>query len=91
MGTDSDMASVSGYSHATPRWKHLAHTGRAESHRVLLRRQASHAVSTLVCLRDRAVDEASILPAGASCSRTRDSQERYVGKTPRENDDGGDW
>ncbi|KAJ6023641.1 uncharacterized protein N7446_014006 [Penicillium canescens] len=60
------MASVSGYSQATPRWIHLAHTGRAESHRVLLRRQASHAVSTRVFLRGRAVDEGSILPAGYS-------------------------
>lgn len=66
MGTDTEMASVSRYSHATPRWIHLAHTGRAESHRVLLIRQASHAVSTRVCLRGRAVDKVSILPAGAS-------------------------
>lgn len=62
MGTDTEMASVSGYSHATPRWIHLAQTGRAESHRVLLSRQASHAVSTRVCLRGRVVDGASILP-----------------------------
>lgn len=54
MGTDTDIASDSGYSHATPRWIHLAHTGRAESHRVLLRRHASQAVSTLVCLRSLA-------------------------------------
>jgi hypothetical protein len=71
MGTDTEMGSVCGYSHATPRWIHLAHTGRAESHRVLLRRQASHALRTRVCLRGCAVDEASIIPAETSCNRTR--------------------
>lgn len=74
MGTDTEMGSVCGYSHATPRWIHLAHTGRAESHRVLLRRQALHALSTRVCLRGCAVDEASILSAGDFCSGTWNSK-----------------
>ncbi|KAJ6140883.1 hypothetical protein N7497_011776 [Penicillium chrysogenum] len=88
MGTDTEMASVSGYSQDTPRCTHLAHTGRAESHRVLLRRQASHAVSTRVFLRGRAVDEASILPGGASCNRTRGTQRNIFLNGQEKNDVG---
>jgi hypothetical protein len=50
--TDIESGSDSGYTQATPRFTHFAQTGRAESHRVLLSRHASHAVRTLVCLRD---------------------------------------
>lgn len=44
-----EEGSLSGYTQDTPRLAHLEHTGRAESHLVLLILQCSQAAKVLVC------------------------------------------